>query len=141
MKRLFVISTILLCVFAACSPQKRVARIVKKYNLPTVTEYVSDTVFVPERVRTDTVIMRGDPVVINDTAFITELVPVNDTTYIVRTTIKADTIIKRVPVQKYVLQDKVKNSVGLEILKTVVFFIFALGLFVFALILYRLWGK
>ena len=112
MKRLFVISFILLCVLTACSPQERVARIVKKYNLPTVTEYVSDTVVIPARVRTDTVVLRGEPVLIEDTAFITELVPVNDTTYIVKTTIKADTIIKKVPVSKYVVQD-IKKAVSI----------------------------
>ena len=110
MKRLFVIYFILLCVLTACSPQQRVARIVKKYNLPTVTEYVSDTVVIPARVRTDTVILRGEPVLIEDTAFITELVPVNDTTYIVKTTIKADTIIKQVPVSKYVVKDNTKTT-------------------------------
>ena len=112
MKRLFVIYFILLCVLTACSPQQRVARIVKKYNLPTVTEYVSDTVVIPARVRTDTVVLRGEPVLIEDTAFITELVPVNDTTYIVKTTIKADTIIKKVPVSKYVVQD-IKKTVSI----------------------------
>ena len=109
MRRTFVILSILLCVVlaAGCSPQERVARIVKKYNLPTVTEYVTDTVIMPERVRTDTVVMRGDPVVINDSIFITEFVPINDTTFIVTTKIKADTIVRKVPVEKYVVQEKV----------------------------------
>jgi bifunctional N-acetylglucosamine-1-phosphate-uridyltransferase/glucosamine-1-phosphate-acetyltransferase GlmU-like protein len=92
-------------VLAACSPQQRVARIVKKYNLPTVTEYVTDTVIMPERVRTDTVVLSGDTVVIEDTAFITEIVQLNDTTYIVTTRIQADTVVKQVPVTKYVVQD------------------------------------
>lgn len=67
---------------------------------------------IPSRVRTDTVVLRGEPVLIEDTAFITELVPVNDTTYIVKTTIKADTIIKKVPVSKYVAQD-IKKTVSI----------------------------
>lgn len=110
MRKLFVISFILLCVLTACSPQKRVARIVKKYNLPTVTEYVSDTVVIPERVRTDTVVMRGDPVVINDSVFVTEFVPINDTTYIVTTRVKADTVVRKIPVEKYVVQEKVDKA-------------------------------
>lgn len=110
MRRLFVISFILLCVLTACSPQQRVARIVKKYNLPTVTEYVSDTVVIPERVRTDTVVMRGDPVVINDSVFVTEFVPINDTTYIVTTRVKADTVVRKIPVEKYVVQEKVDKA-------------------------------
>ena len=110
MRKLFVISFILLCVLTACSPQKRVARIVKKYNLPTVTESVSDTVVIPERVRTDTVVMRGDPVVINDSVFVTEFVPINDTTYIVTTRVKADTVVRKIPVEKYVVQEKVDKA-------------------------------
>ncbi len=111
MRRTFVILSILLCVvLAGCSPQERVARIVKKYNLPTVTEYVTDTVIMPERVRTDTVVMRGEPVVINDSIFFTEFVPINDTTFVVKTKIKADTIIRKVPVEKYVVQEKVTKA-------------------------------
>ena len=72
--------------------------------------FLPDTVVIPARVRTDTVILRGEPVLIEDTAFITELVPVNDTTYIVKTTIKADTIIKQVPVSKYVVKDNTKTT-------------------------------
>lgn len=110
MKRSFVLFFILLCVLAGCSPQKRVARIVKKYNLPTVTEYVTDTVIFPERVRTDTIVMIGDPVVIDDSVFVTELVPVNDTTFIVTTKIRADTVIREIPVEKYIVQEKVHKA-------------------------------
>lgn len=110
MKRTFVLFFVLLCVLAGCSPQKRVARIVKKYNLPTVTEYVTDTVISPERVRTDTIVMIGDPVVIDDSVFVTELVPVNDTTFIVTTKIKADTVIRKIPVEKYMVQEKVHKG-------------------------------
>lgn len=111
MRRTFVILSILLCVvLAGCSPQERVARIVKKYNLPTVTEYVTDTVISPERVRTDTIVMIGDPVVIDDSVFVTELVPVNDTTFIVTTKIKADTVIRKIPVEKYMVQEKVHKA-------------------------------
>lgn len=97
---------IIMLVLAACSPQERVARIVKKYNLPTVTEYVTDTVIMPERVFVDTVVISGkDTVIIKDTSVITEIVQLNDTTYIVTTRIKADTVVKQVPVTKYVVQD------------------------------------
>ena len=86
---------IIMLVLAACSPQERVARIVKKYNLPPVTEYVTDTV------------------VIEDTAFVTEIVRLTDTSYIVTTRIKADTVIKQVPVTKYVVQEKDRSrSIG-----------------------------
>jgi len=97
---------IIMLVLAACSPQERVARIVKKYNLPTVTEYVTDTVIMPERVFVDTVVISGkDTVIIKDTSVITEIVQLNDTTYIVTTRIQADTVVKQVPVTKYVVQD------------------------------------
>lgn len=132
----------MLVLLASCSPEKRVARIAKRYNLQTVTEYVTDTVIIPARVRTDTVMMYNErPVVIDDEKFTTEIVRVTDTVFVVKTTLKPDTIVKSVPVEKYVIQEKVKSSVGLEIFKIVVFFFFALGLFIFALILYRLWGK
>lgn len=108
MRKSFVLFFILLCVLVVlgCSPQARVARIAKKYNLPTVKEYVTDTVIMPERVRTDTVILHGEPVVINDSVFVTEFVPINDTTFIVTTRIKSDTVIRKIPVEKYVVQDK-----------------------------------
>lgn len=139
MRKSFVLFSILLCVLlTACNPQKRVARIVKKYNLPAVTEYVSDTVVIPSRVRTDTVIMHGEPIIINDTAFITELVPVDDTMYIVRTTIKPDTIIKNVPVKKYVVKDKILKMDFSEILKTVSFIV---GYLVLVLLLFKLCRK
>ncbi len=139
MRKSFVLFFILLCVLlTACNPQKRVARIVKKYNLPAVTEYVSDTVVIPSRVRTDTVIMHGEPIIINDTAFITELVPVDDTMYIVRTTIKPDTIIKNVPVKKYVVKDKISKMDFSEILKTVSFIV---GYLVLVLLLFKLCRK
>ena len=142
MKRICSIFFIMLVLLASCSPEKRVARIAKRYNLQTVTEYVTDTVIIPARVRTDTVMMYNErPVVIDDEKFTTEIVRVTDTVFVVKTTLKPDTIVKSVPVEKYVIQEKVKSSVGLEIFKIVVFFFFALGLFIFALILYRLWGK
>ena len=105
MKRVLGFGLILL-LLTACSPEKRVARIVAKYHLPTVTEYVTDTVILPERVRTDTVVMHAAPVVIEDSVLVVEIVPVNDTVFVVNTKIKADTIIKSVPVTKYVVESK-----------------------------------
>lgn len=123
---------IIILVLAACSPQQRVARLVKKYNLPTVTEYVMDTVIMPERVRTDTVVLSDDTVVIEDTAFITEIVKLTDTTYIVTTRIKADTVVKPVPVTKYVVQEKDSSrSIGVMGL---VILLWALGAVVFIIV-------
>lgn len=95
---------VLFLLLTACSPEQRVARLVAKYHLPAVTEYVTDTVVLPERVRTDTVVMHADPVIIEDSVMVVEIVPVNDTVFIVNTKIKADTIIKSVPVTKYVVE-------------------------------------
>ena len=124
---------IIMLVLAACSPQKRVARLVKKYNLPTVTEYVTDTVITPERVLVDTVVISGsDTIVIEDTAFITEIVKLTDTTYIVTTRIKADTVVKQVPVTKYVVQEKDSSrSIGVMGL---VILLWALGAVVFIIV-------
>ena len=95
----------MLVLLASCSPEKRVARIAKRYNLQTVTEYVTDTVIIPARVRTDTVMMYNErPVVIDDEKFTTEIVRVTDTVFVVKTTLKPDTIVKSVPVEKYVIQ-------------------------------------
>lgn len=101
---------VLLLLLTACSPEKRVARLVEKYHLPTVTEYVTDTVILPERVHTDTVVMHADPVIIEDSVLVVEIVPVNDTVFIVNTRIKADTIVKSVPVTKYVVSDQQRSS-------------------------------
>lgn len=101
---------VLLLLLTACSPEQRVARLVAKYHLPSVTEYVNDTVILPERVRTDTVVLT-DPVIIEDSVLVVEIVPVNDTVFIVNTKIKSDTIIKSVPVTKYVVEDsRVKGN-------------------------------
>ena len=111
---------VLLLLLTACSPEKRVARLVEKYHLPAVTEYVTDTVILPERVHTDTVVMHADPVIIEDSVLVVEIVPVNDTVFIVNTRIKADTIVKSVPVTKYVVSDKSGSRKPLVVLLVVV---------------------
>jgi len=107
MKNYFILLTFTFLLFASCSPQKRLHRLVKKH--PELTQLdtikIQDTVIVPGT-NIDTVFSSS---LLHDTVTITQeklqirLIEINDTIYL-NAKVEPDTIIitKEIPVQKIV---------------------------------------
>lgn len=109
MKNIFLLASCFL-LLASCSPQKRIARIAKKYNL-TQTEQVTvnDTVTVPGDTLWFIVPAERDTVIVTETATI-ETVRDGEIIH-VKVTTPPDTIIKtvKVPMEKIVVQEKTRR--------------------------------
>ncbi len=130
MKNIFLLSSCFLFL-ASCSPQKRIARIAKKYNLTqTETVVVADTVAIPGDTLWFTVPAERDTVIVTETATI-ETVRDGEIIH-VKVTTPPDTIIRTipVPVEKIVVQEKTRRVpwwMFVALLVAVAFVIYAGG--------------